>query len=77
MCRHSQTTMKYSTVIATLPRNLRLEDACDYVAGESLLRRLERAGWLKPTVKEKGTTAYDRQDLDRCIERAKLEGWPK
>jgi hypothetical protein len=28
-------------------------------------------------VKEKGVTAYDRQDLDRCIERAKLEGWPK
>jgi hypothetical protein len=69
--------MKYSSVIASLPRNLRLEDACDYVAGETLLRRLERAGWLKPTVKEKGMTAYDRQDLDRCIERAKLEGWPK
>jgi ribosomal protein S19E (S16A) len=69
--------MKYSAVIASLPRNLRLEDACDYVAGETLLRRLERAGWLKPTVKEKGVTAYDRQDLDRCIERAKMEGWPK
>jgi hypothetical protein len=27
-----------------------LEDACDYVAGETLLRRLERTGWLKPTV---------------------------
>ena len=44
--------MKYSAVIATLPRNLRLEDACDYVAGETLLRRLERAECLKPTVKE-------------------------
>jgi hypothetical protein len=42
--------MKYSSVIASLPRNLRLEDACDYVAGETLLRRLERTGWLKPTV---------------------------
>lgn len=61
--------MKYHAIIHMLPRLLRAEEACDYVGGPTMLRELG----VEPTTKRKGLTLYDRQDLDRAIEKLKQE----
>ncbi len=63
--------MKYSDIMATLPRLLRSRDAADYVAGEAVLVDLSENHGLKPIIQKKGVTAYDRHDLDAAIERLK------
>ena len=56
--------MKYHAVIAMLPRLLRAEEAADYVGGETMLKELA----VEPFSRRKGSTLYDRVDLDRAIE---------
>lgn len=60
--------MKYHAIINLLPRMLGAAEARDYVGGQTMLRELS----VKPTVQRKGLTLYDRQDLDRAIEKIKL-----
>jgi hypothetical protein len=73
--------MKYSDRIPMTPpspRLLRRDYAAGYVAGEQNLLAAIDAGWIKPVIQHSGCTAFDRKDLDACIERAKLEGgWPQ
>ena len=59
--------MKYSAVIALPPRLLRAEDAADYVGGETMLKELA----VEPISRRKGSTLYDRVDLDRAIDTRK------
>lgn len=59
--------MKYHAVIAMLPRLLRAEEAADYVGGETMLKELAVA----PFSRRKGSTLYDRVDLDRAIDQRK------
>ena len=59
--------MKYQAVIAMLPRLLRAEDAADYVGGETMLKELA----VEPFSRRKGSTLYDRVDLDRAIDARK------
>lgn len=61
--------MRYHAIIHMLPRLLRADEACDYVGGPTMLRELNVA----PTAQRKGLTVYDRQDLDRAIEKLKLD----
>ena len=71
--------MKFSDLICEPPsaRLLRVDAAGSYLGGEQNLKAAEQAGWIKPTIRHKGCTAYDRHDLDLAIDRAKLEGeWP-
>src|SRR5688500_1209372 len=63
--------MKYASIIPTLPRLLRAQDASDYVAGETVLAELRERYGVRPVVQKKGLTAYDRYDLDRAIEAMK------
>jgi hypothetical protein len=51
-------------------------EAAAYVGGRQLLLDYKEAGWLKPYVQRNRLTRYDRQDLDRCIDRHKAEGDP-
>ncbi len=62
--------MKYQAVIAMLPRLLRAEDAADYVGGETMLKELA----VEPFSRRKGSTLYDRVDLDRAIDARKYAG---
>ncbi|MDQ3621320.1 MAG: hypothetical protein M3463_02370 [Verrucomicrobiota bacterium] len=59
--------MKYHAVIAMLPRLLRAEEAADYVRGETMLKELA----VPPFSRRKGSTLYDRVDLDRAIDKRK------
>ena len=59
--------MKYHAVIAMLPRLLRAEEAADYVGGETMLKELA----VEPFSRRKGSTLYDRVDLDRAIDERK------
>ena len=60
--------MKYHAIINMLPRLLRSDEAEDYCGGGVILRELN----VKPTMKRKNLTIYDRQDLDRAIEAMKV-----
>ena len=63
--------MKYSEVIAQIPRLLQAKDAVDYCAGQTVLNDLQSKHGLKPIRKAKGLTVYDRNDIDDCIEKMK------
>lgn len=64
--------VKYSQVIALLPRLLSARDAEDYVCGPTMLADLREHWGLKPLEQRKGLTVYDRHDIDRAIEQKKL-----
>lgn len=66
--------MKYTSIIASLPRLLRADDAADYCAGATVLAELCARFGVKPVVRKKGLTAYDRRDLDAAIEQMKGAG---
>lgn len=48
-------------------------EAAEYIGGRGLLLEYLAAGWLKPFVQRNRLTRYDKYDLDRCIDRHKLE----
>jgi hypothetical protein len=60
--------MKYQAVITMLPRLLSASEAEDYVGGLTMLKELG----VKPFSQKKGSTLYDRQDLDNAIDKRKL-----
>lgn len=60
--------MKYHAVIHMLPRLLNAAEAADYVGGETMLKELG----VEPVSRRKGSTLYDRQDLDRAIDALKF-----
>ena len=67
--------MKYS-VIKLAPRMLRAEDAGLYVGAPHLLQLMERAGWIKPSVRGKRMTLYDVKALDGCCDRLARGDFP-
>ena len=72
--------MKFSdlTVSQEIPaRLMRKKDAEKYVGGRRNLEDLRLANWLKPVKQEHSNTTFDKQDIDRAIDRTKREGWPK
>lgn len=64
--------MKASHILI-LKRGLDPVEAAEYIGSDDLLRRYVKAGWVKPFVQGKRLTRYDRLDLDRCIDRHKLQ----
>lgn len=54
-------------------RGLDPQEAALYVGSIEILNRYVRAGWVKPFVQGHRLTRYDRHDLDRCIDRHKLQ----
>ncbi len=52
------------------------EDAIYYVGGESILARMERAGWLTAVVNQKRLKRYDVRDLDHACDRLRSEELP-
>ena len=67
--------LKYS-VIKLAPRMLRAEDAGLYVGAPHLLQLMERAGWIKPSVRGKRMTLYDVKALDGCCDRLARGDFP-
>lgn len=63
--------MKYSAVIAMLPRLLSAGDAADYCCTESMLNHLRADYGLRPIEEKRGSVIYDREDIDACINRKK------
>jgi hypothetical protein len=64
--------MKWSSIVV-LKRSLDPQEAAEYVGGMQLLKEYQAAGWLKPYVQRHRLTRYDRDDLDRCINRHKVQ----
>lgn len=58
------------------PRLLRTEDAGRYIGCPGLLTRMEKAGWIKPVVREKRMTIYSRTELDECCDRLQRGEFP-
>jgi hypothetical protein len=50
--------------------------SANYVGGEDNLYRLIDNDWLQALPGKSKGMEYDIRDLDRCIDRVKLEGWP-
>src|SRR5689334_12611068 len=55
------------------PRLLDPNQAAQYVGSVQLLREYVAAGWLVPFIRRHRMTRYDLADLDKCIDRHKLE----
>lgn len=65
--------MKWSA-IQTPQRLLRQDDAALYVGAEMMLKLFEKAQWGQPTVKRHRCVLWDRNALDKCIDRLNAEG---
>lgn len=59
------------------PLGMKPEVARAYVGGEQNLRVLELFFALRPTIRHKGNTTYDRERVDAAWRRADMEGWPE
>ncbi len=58
------------------PRFLRAEDAGRYIGCPGLLIRCEKAGWIKPVVREHRMTVFSRRNLDECCDRLERGEFP-
>lgn len=65
--------MKYSSIIAQIPRLLNGRDAEDYVAGPTMLEDLRERWGLKVFDQRPRLTTYDRLEIDAAIERKKAK----
>lgn len=61
--------MKYTDVMASLPRGLRVRDAEDYVGGASVLGESCERWNLRPLIRQKGLTAYGRHEIDAALDK--------
>jgi hypothetical protein len=68
--------MKYAEMVVT-PRLLRKPQAEQYVGGQQNLKRLRKAGWVKPLIQHSSNTSFDVKALNAAIDRANLDGWPE
>jgi len=69
--------MKWSAIKLS-PRLLRAEDAAAFVGGDSILRDLEKAGWIHPVKRGNRLTIWDAKKLDEACDRLQREvlpGW--
>ena len=67
----------YSFIVKATPRRLiDPEDAAEYVGGEAILSKLEKAGWIKPTVRQHKITRFDTRLLDLAVDRINRDGLP-
>ena len=73
--------MKASDLLREDPPGPRLQqrlcrdfEAIHYVKSQVVFNAFLESGWLTPVVKRHKLTLYDYKDLDRCIDRLKLEG---
>jgi hypothetical protein len=66
---------RYSDLIH--PRFLRAEEAGHYVGCPGLLSKMEKAGWIKPTVRQKRMTLFSLKKLDECADRLESGEFPQ
>jgi hypothetical protein len=59
-----------------VPRVLKACAAAAYVGGRLNLQRLEAAGWVAPLAGKQRGVDFDRQALDRALDRVAVTGWP-
>jgi hypothetical protein len=71
------TLIRPRSPIVVEKRGLDAAEAAEYVGGDKLMRRLVAAGWVKPFIRGRRFVRYDRYDLDRCIERSKIDDLPE
>jgi len=67
----------YSFIMKSVPRRmLNPDESSDYVGGEAILARMEKAAWVKPSIRQHKLTRYDQRDLDAACDRLKAEELP-
>lgn len=58
------------------PRLFNQDDAGEYVGIPALFKRMELAGWIKPSVHQRKMKLYDKNKLDHCIDRLNSGEFP-
>ena len=64
------------SAIKLQPRLLRADDAAAYVGGESVLKDLEKAGWVDPVHRGNRLTLWDAKKLDAACDRLSEQTLP-